>query len=225
MSARRAGLKEVGMPDLRMMRWGLVLLVAVVVGCAGGPRVRRAPIDSIPPDADTETRLELLQEMALNYPDDARLYFEMGNSYYDQVLPNEARANYEKALTLDPGLNKARVNLAMLLVESDDVDSAKALLNEAIRRDPKDAKAYNNLGMLYYSELDVDSAVKYYERALEIDPDNSEARYNLGLAFAEAGLVLEAIREWRQVADTAVDEETVNRAKMSLDRAEQLLKK
>jgi tetratricopeptide (TPR) repeat protein len=211
------------MPKTLLLRLGMVFLILVVIGCAGGPKVRRAPIDSIPADTEPETRVELLEEMTLSYPDDARLYFEIGNYYYDQALPNEARTNYEKAVALDPDFNKARVNLAMILVESDEVDSGKTLLQEAIDRDPADAKAYNNLGMVYYSEMDVDTAVKYFQKALEIEPGNSEARYNLALAFAEAGLELEAIREWRQVIDTATDEETISRAKMSLERAEHTL--
>jgi tetratricopeptide (TPR) repeat protein len=215
-------LEEVGMPKT-LLRIGIVFVVLAVVGCAGGPKVKRAPIDSIPPDTEPDARVELLEEMTLSYPDDARLYFEIGNYYYDQALPNEARMNYERAISLDPDYNKARVNLAMILVESDEVDSGKVLLEDAISRDPNDAKAYNNLGMVYYSEMDVDTAVKYFEKALEIEPNNSEARYNLALAFAESGLVLEAIREWRKVIDTAQDEETASKAKMSLERAEHML--
>jgi tetratricopeptide (TPR) repeat protein len=211
------------MPEKSWLRWVLVFLILLVVGCAGGPKVRRAPIDSIPEGTDPDTRVELLEEMTLTYPDDARLYFEIGNYYYDQALPDEARSNYDRALSLDPAFNKARVNLAMLLVESDEVDSAKTLLLEVIEREPSDAKAYNNLGMVYYSELDVDTAVKYFQRALEIEPDNPEARYNLGLAFAEAGLVLEAIREWREVVEADLDEETTSRAKLSIERAEHMM--
>jgi tetratricopeptide (TPR) repeat protein len=210
------------MPKCLLLRWGFVGLLALVIGCAGG--VKRAPIDSIPEDTSPEARIELLEEMALTYPDDARLYFEMGNYYYDQIMPNEARVDYEKALAIDPDFNQVRVNLAMLLVESDEVDSAKALLNEAIRRNPMEAKAYNNLGMVYYSELEVGKAVQYFERAIELEPDNAEAHYNLGLAFAESGLLMEAIREWRLVLEMVEEGETADRARMSLERAERQLK-
>ncbi len=209
------------MSERFLLKLGLAVLLAVVIGCAA--HVRRAPIDTIPEGTEPEARVELLEEMTLKYPDDANLYYEIGNHYYDQVMPVEARTNYERALALDPDFNRARVNLAMLLVESDEVDSAKALLEEAIRRDPTDAKAYNNLGMVYYSELEVDKAVRYFERALEIEPDNTEAHYNLGLAFAESGLLLEAIREWRTVLDVVEEGETADRARMSLERAERAI--
>jgi superkiller protein 3 len=210
------------MPQRCLLKLGSAMILVAVIGCAA--QVRRAPIDSIPEDTDPETRVEMLEEMTLKYPDDANLYFEIGNHYYDQIMPVEARTNYERALQLDPDFNKARVNLAMLLVESDEVDSAKVLLEEAIRREPKDAKAYNNLGMVYYSELEVEKAVRYFEHALEIDPMNAEAHYNMGLAFAESGLLLEAIREWRTVLDIEEEGETADRARMSLERAERELK-
>jgi superkiller protein 3 len=205
-----------------LMKSGLAALLVIAIGCAA--QVRRAPIATIPEDTDPDTRVELLEEMTLKYPDDANLYFEIGNHYYDAVMPVEARTNYERALSLDPDFNKARVNLAMLLVESDEVDSAKTLLREAIRREPGEAKAYNNLGMVHYSELEVDEAVRYFRRALEIEPANPEAHYNLGLAFAEAGLVLEAVREWRQVLELVEEGETADRARMSLERAERQIR-
>jgi tetratricopeptide (TPR) repeat protein len=210
------------MPERFLLKLGLAVLLAVAIGCAA--RVRRAPIDLIPEDTDPDTRVELLEEMTLKYPDDANLYYEIGNHYYDQIMPVEARTSYERALVLDPDFNRARVNLAMLLVESDEVDSAKVLLEEAIRRDPTEAKAYNNLGMVYYSELEVDKAVRYFKRALEIEPGDAEAHYNLGLAFAESGLVLEAIREWRAVLEMVEEGETADRARMSLERAERQIR-
>jgi superkiller protein 3 len=204
-----------------------ILISALVVGCAGR-RIKRAPIETIPEDADTEAKIEMLEGMAVTYPEDAYVFYEIGNLYYEDLMPGEAMANYEKALALDPGLNKARVNMAMVLAESDAADSAKTLLEEAISIDPDDVKAYNNLGMIYYAELDVNTAVKYFSKALALDPVNAEARYNLGLAFAEGGLLLEAIREWRQILEiseeTGEDSETVQRARLSLERAERQLK-
>jgi len=210
------------MPERFLLNLCLAVFLVAVIGC--GAPVKRAPISSIPEDTNPDARVELLEEMTLKYPDDPNLYFEIGNHYYDQIMPVEARTNYERALEVDPDFNRARVNLAMLLVESDEVDSAKALLKEAIRREPKDAKAYNNLGMVHYSELEVEKAVRYFKRALMIEPSNAEAHYNLGLAFAESGLVLEAIREWRTVLELAEESETADRARMSLERAERELK-
>jgi len=205
----------------------LILLIAfaalALVGC-GAPAVKRAPIETIPEDIDVEQKIEMLEEMGHAYPGDALVYYELGNLYSEQLLAVDAMESYGRALGIDPNLNKARVNLAMLLAESDEVDSAKVLLEEAIRIDPADAKAYNDLGMVYYTELDYDTAVKYFMKALEVEPGNLEAHYNLGLAFAERGLLLEAIREWNTVVESGEEDETVQRARLSVERVEKELK-
>jgi tetratricopeptide (TPR) repeat protein len=200
--------------------------VALVAAAACGMwGVRRAPLDELPEDMDVESRMERMEEMTYEYPEDAHLRFTLANLYYEQALPIDAIRNYHRALEVDPDLNKARVNLAMVLAESGDPDSAKVLLHEAIERDPEDSKAYSNLGMIYYTDLDVAKAVMYFTKALEIDPDSLEAHYNLGLAFAESGLLLEAIREWRLVADADPQGDTGQRALMALQRVEQKLQR
>jgi tetratricopeptide (TPR) repeat protein len=211
-----------------MLKMSLLVLLTVfaavyLAGC-GAPAVKRAPLEIIPEDAEPEEKIEMLEAMGHEYPEDALVYFELGNLYSEQLLAVDAMESYERALGIDPGLNKARVNLAMLLAESDEVDSAKVLLEEAITIDPADAKAYNNLGMVYYTDMDVNTAVNYFMKALEVDPASIEAHYNLGLAFAERGLLHEAIREWNVVVESGGDSETVQRAKLSLERAQKELR-
>jgi tetratricopeptide (TPR) repeat protein len=210
-----------------MLKMSLLILVTALVatflfGC-GAPAVKRAPLQTIPEDAEPEEKIEMLEAMGHEYPEDAQVYYEMGNLYSELLLAVDAMESYERALSIDPALNKARVNLAMLLAESDEVDSAKVLLEEAIGMDPNDAKAYNNLGMVYYTDMDVNTAVDYFTKALEVDPTSVEAHYNLGLAFAERGLLHEAIREWSLVVESGEEGETLQRAKLSMERAEKEL--
>ena len=201
----------------------LVLVLALAAGC--GRRVKRAPVDTIDEALDNEIKISQLEEMAREYPEDENVYFALGNVYYDDASPMEARTNYEKALELNPKFNKARINLAMLYAETADPDTALALLDEAVAIDPTDPKAYNNIGMIYYSKGNVDRAVKAYTKAVEIDPENAESHYNLGLAFAETGLLVEAMREWRAVLEIEPEGELADRTRVSLERVEKLLAK
>jgi tetratricopeptide (TPR) repeat protein len=206
--------------------WLIVILVAtiaLVLGC--GRRVKRAPVDTVDETLDNELKIAQLEEMAREFPEDENVYFALGNVYYDDAMPLEARTSYERALELNPRFNKARINLAMLYAETADPDTALVLLEEAIRIDPDDPKAQNNIGMIYYSKGDVERAVKAYTRTIEIDPDNAEARYNLGLAFAETGLLLEAMREWRYVLEIEPEGELADRTRVSLERVEKLIAK
>ena len=202
----------------------IVLLIAtltLILGC--GARVKRAPLGTIETDLDAERRITELEKMAAEYPEDENVYFALGNAFYDQAMPLEARTNYDKALELNPGFNKARINLAMLYAETAAPDTALIILEEALRIDPSDPKAYNNLGMVHYSLGNNDRAVKAYTKAIEFDPDNVEARYNLGLAFAETGLLMEAVREWRVVLELEPEGEMAERTRVSLDKVEKLL--
>ena len=201
-----------------------IALYAVLSGCAAtGPR--RAPVASLPDSMDVDLRMAELEKMALEYPDDPEIFFILGNEYYDQAVPDLAKANYEKAIALDPEMVKARVNLAMLVAEVGEPDSARIMLEDVLRTNPGDPRALTDLGTIYYNLKDVDTAVKYYTAALEFDPNNAEAHYNLGMAFAESGLVLEAIREWRLVLELVSEGDTADRARLSLERADAVLAK
>jgi len=195
-----------------------------LVGCAAfGPK--RAPLAAVPDTLDFDSRTVALEAMTTDYPEDAELFFALGNVYYDQVVPDQARQNFEKAIALDPKMEKARVNLAMLIAESGEADSAKTILEGVVARDPKNAKALVNLGVIFYEAKDVDTAVKYYSKALAVEPGNLEGHYNLGMAFAESGLVLEAIREFRTVLEASAEGDMAQRAQVALDRAEGVLTK
>ena len=202
----------------------LVTSVALVLGCGMGG-VKRAPVDTIDEDLDAELKIDQLEQMAREYPGDENVYFALGNVYYEEAMPLEARTNYEKALEINPKFNKARINLAMLFAETADPDTALIILEEALRIDETDAKAYNNMGMIYYSKGNDDRAVKAYSKAIEIDPQNAEAHYNLGLAFAETGLLLEAVREWRIVVELEPEGELAERTRVSLDKVEKMIAK
>jgi tetratricopeptide (TPR) repeat protein len=200
-----------------MVKKILILVSIAIVGC-GIWGTKRAPIDKLPSDLSAEDRIEALEGMKEKYPNDPNLYLALGRLYYDQFLPVDARNNFEKALAIDPKLNEARVSLAVLYLETDETDSAKALLDEALKMDPKDSRALTKMGIVYYSEKDVAKAVYYFTRAIQSDPKCVEARYNLGLAFAEAGLLSEAEAEWRKILEIAPDSETADQARMALER-------
>ncbi|HVP57221.1 MAG TPA: tetratricopeptide repeat protein [bacterium] len=202
---------------------GFVLALAIV-GCATfGPK--RAPLATVPDTLDAEAKAEAFEQMAKTYPEDAELFFTLGNVYYDQAIPDLAKQNYEKAISLDHKMDKARVNLAMVIAESGDPDSAKVILEDVVKRDPKNSKALVDLGMIYYDAKDVDTAVKYYSKALAINPRDPEAHYDLGMAFAESGLLLEAVKEFRAVLDIQKEGDTAQRAQLALERVEGTLKK
>ena len=102
---------------------------------------------------------------------------------------------YKRALELDPGLLRARRNLAMACVELGEFDEAKDHLVEVLRLDPKDAWSWVVLANHYSKhENDFDTAERFYRRALEAKPNDAWALNGLGALKTERGLPQEALQ-------------------------------
>ncbi len=81
---------------------------------------------------------------------------------------------YKRALELDPGLLRARRDLAMAYVELREFDEAKDHLVEVLRLNPKDVWGWVILANHYSKhENDFVTAENFYKRALGIDPSDA----------------------------------------------------
>jgi len=102
---------------------------------------------------------------------------------------------YKRALELDPGLLRARRDLAMACVELGEFDEAKNHLIEVLRLDPKDAWSWVVLANHYSKqEHDFATAEKFYRRALQAKPDDAWALNGLGALKMECGQPQEALK-------------------------------
>lgn len=108
--------------------------------------------------------------------------------------PLEARAAYEKALALDPGIPGAHVNLGRLLHRSGEPGRAEPHYREAVRFDPDDPTPHFNLGVLFEELGRREEAILAYRQAVLRDPDFSDAHCNLGLLLESLGRRQEAVR-------------------------------
>jgi tetratricopeptide (TPR) repeat protein len=116
----------------------------------------------------------------------AREWFDLACEL-DPGSPDEARHAYEQALTLDPSLADAHINLGRLLHAGGDAARAEDHYRAAIRHAPHDAIAHFNLaGVLEETGRSTD-AVAAYHRALAAEPDFADAHYNLGLLLDALG--------------------------------------
>jgi len=88
-------------------------------------------------------------ELALRLCDDsaqkAKLYNNLGYIYELSQRPSRARFAYEHALELDPGLTKAKMNLAYILIQTQNYKEAENTYKEIIRSQPNNAIAWNHM--------------------------------------------------------------------------------
>ena len=107
----------------------------------------------------------------------------------------EAKAEAELALKLDPKQGHAYCALGRIAVKQGKDEEARTALLKAIKRDPNDDDAYAALGEDAMKTKNYALAAKFYRRVVEIIPDETEGRNKLIAALAAAGDAKSAERE------------------------------
>jgi Flp pilus assembly protein TadD len=130
-----------------------------------------------------EAALVPLQKFLAEKPDIAWAHFQLGYSYTALKRTDEARAEYEKATTLDPKMSEAFLNLGILLTDKDPA-GAVAPLHRAVDLLPAQSRPRFLLGHALERSGDVQGAVESYEGALRLDPRDAETTIHLGNLYA-----------------------------------------
>jgi tetratricopeptide (TPR) repeat protein len=122
----------------------------------------------------------------------ARDQLNKGVASYKNARYEQAIDHFQNAVSLDPGLENARLYLAtaytqLYIPEVDTPDNLR-LAEQAIdqfkavlERDPKSVTSVKGIAYLYLQQKKFDDAKAYYHKALEIDPNDPEAYYTLGV--------------------------------------------
>lgn len=113
--------------------------------------------------------------------------FQLGNAWMRLAREDSARARFQEALILAPGLKEVRLNLGLLEMDTWPA-KAESLFMAELAVDGRSAKAWNNLGALWLGRGEAQKAVEAYREALRLRPDLVDASWNLGLALATRGL-------------------------------------
>jgi arylsulfatase A-like enzyme/tetratricopeptide (TPR) repeat protein len=125
--------------------------------------------------ADIERYLE-------SRPYDAEVHFMRGAVAENEDRDADAVADYRKAIELDESAFEPYNNLAMLLVESGEIDEAVRMASRAYARAGNSAQVTGTLGWVYLHAGLATRAVKLLERAREMNPNSAETQRQLALA-------------------------------------------
>ncbi len=122
----------------------------------------------------------------------ARDQLNKGVASYKNARYEQAIDHFQNAVSLDPGLENARLYLAtaytqLYIPEVDTPDNVR-LAEQAIdqfkavlQRDPKSVTSVKGIAYLYLQQKKFGDANAYYRKALEIDPNDPESYYTLGV--------------------------------------------
>jgi len=108
-----------------------------------------------------------------------RTHLDHGRACLDKGKYDDAIADYDKAIALDPNVATAYTNRGVTYGRKGDYDRAIADYTKAIAIDANHANAYYNRGVAYEKQGDKEQAIAEYRKVLEIGPSDQDAKNNL----------------------------------------------
>lgn len=171
-------------------------------------------------------------------PKTAEIWNKMGVAYHHLFAMEQAKQDYEHALSLQPNLAEALSNLGSIYFNEKDYRRAEKYYRKALKVEPQSGVVYHNLGMLYFVRGKTQKGVEALQKAFALDPGllqrdplesiaepttrQERARENFCLAelFAEHGQYDRAIEYLRK----AIDEGFADRKRVTEDPAFQQLR-
>ncbi|HNT97784.1 MAG TPA: tetratricopeptide repeat protein [Elusimicrobiales bacterium] len=110
-----------------------------------------------------------------------------GLTWRQEMVWRDSETLWRHALSVDPELDIAHLNLGVDLAMQDKVDEAVRHYLQAIRINPDSAAAHNNLGGIFAVQGRSDEAARHYKEVLRIDPGHRSAYANLGNVMLQQG--------------------------------------
>ncbi|MBV8438104.1 MAG: tetratricopeptide repeat protein [Silvibacterium sp.] len=99
------------------------------------------------------------------------IWNKLGIAYQHMYALDFAKAQYQKALFLNPKYPEALNNLGTVYYGEKDYRKAENLYKKAMRLKPNTASFYSNLGTAYFAEHKYKKGLEAYQRAFAIDPN------------------------------------------------------
>ena len=128
---------------------------------------------------DAEEAANLLLKAASQQPDSANAQMRLGASLLTGGKYAEAIEHIEKAIEIDPQLQKAHILLVQSYLYQKNYDKALAAANAYRDQYPDNAMPYNMIGNTQLASGHETAAVEAFTRAREIVPGDPEANHKL----------------------------------------------
>jgi Flp pilus assembly protein TadD len=145
---------------------------------------------------DYNAAIPPLQKFIAEKPDVAFAHFQLAYAYTALKRTEEAQAEYEKCVALDPRMPEAQLNLGIMLL---DEDAAKAVepLRKAVDLLPSESRPRYLLGLAQERSGDLKGAAESFEGASRLDPKDVESLIELAHIYAKSNRPAEAEGKFR----------------------------
>jgi protein O-GlcNAc transferase len=128
---------------------------------------------------DFPAALEPLQKYIAERPDDPFAHFQLGYSYAGLKRWEEAKAEFSRAIALDPKMAPAHLNLGLVLMDSDPTGAAEAFRHAADLQ-PAESRPRYLAGYAFEHAGQFPQAIDQYRSALAISPKDYECHFAMG---------------------------------------------
>jgi len=152
-----------------------------------------------------EAAVAPLQKFIAEKPDLAFAHFQLGYAYTALKRSDEARAEYERAIALDPKMPEAYLNLGILLLDKQEYAAAVAPLSKAVELLPAQSRPRSLLAIAQDRSGDKKGAGQSFESVLHLDPNDFAANQYLGDLDLRSGKPGEAERRFRHALEIRPD--------------------
>jgi len=126
---------------------------------------------------------------------------QRGIAFQDVGRIEDAIAEHEKALEIDPEYMLAHANLIILYGRTKQPQKAEEHFRAAVRINPNHADSYYNYGVLLSEERKYIEAEEMFRKAVEVNPFHSQAFHNLGFVREQQGRLDEALEFYRKAVE------------------------
>ena len=127
-----------------------------------------------------EAAVAPLRKFIAEKPEVAFAHFQLGYAYTALKRSDEARAEYERAIALDPKMPEAYLNLGILLLDKQEYAAAVAPLSKAVELLPAQSQPRSLLAVAQDRSGDQEGAARSFEGVLHLDPNDVAANHYLG---------------------------------------------
>ncbi|HPS19910.1 MAG TPA: tetratricopeptide repeat protein [Candidatus Omnitrophota bacterium] len=172
---------EIKNPLLRYSLTAVLLTAAVPYG-----------IITINRNKDWKDEISFFTSTLKFHPNNARLYLNLGNTYYEKDDHIKAIEQYQKAISINPKFDSAYGNIGSSYMALGDFAKAEQYLNTAIQIQPNFPIAHYNLGIIYSEKGDKTKAIEELKTSVSQLPQFFQAWNMLGDIYLRSGNTQEA---------------------------------
>ncbi len=188
---------------------GSMLTIAAGAALAQAPKPQKLAnplndlLDEARRDIDAnrfEAAVAPLQKVIAEQPDFAYAHFQLAYVYTALKKDDEARAEYQRTIALDPKMAEAHLNLGILLLAKDPA-AAVTSLRKAVELLPSQSRPRFFLGLAQERSGDAKSAAESYQEALRLDSRDEEALTRLASLYLSMSRPADAEQKFRALLE------------------------